>query len=191
MSDSESISLARVGDRPALDQLLEASRADLLSMASQALDPRIQARIRASDVVQQTCLSAIREFRQFHGADPAQFHAWLRQIHRRNILNAIRAERDTLGRSVTREQSPGCDEALSDDDTPSQFAARNEEQHRLRMALAALDPEDAELLRLRFHEDWSVQQLCSHWQLSRSALAWKLQKALKRIRELVESRTGE
>src|SRR5580704_11057698 len=53
----ELIERARVGDQAALGELLEKYRRYLWGLADKLLDDRAAARIDASDIVQQTCLS--------------------------------------------------------------------------------------------------------------------------------------
>ena len=86
----ELIERARGGDQVALGELLEKYRRYLWGLADRMLDDRAAARIDASDVVQQTCLSVHKQITEFDGHDDAQFAAWLRQIHERNIRNAAR-----------------------------------------------------------------------------------------------------
>jgi RNA polymerase sigma-70 factor (ECF subfamily) len=101
---------AREGDAEALGELLEKHRPYLRLLAERQLDPRLEARVDASDIVQQTCLSVHRAIREFTGDDPAQFLAWLRQIHERNIRNAFRDHIRLQKRSATRERVPTRDE---------------------------------------------------------------------------------
>src|SRR5580704_8652172 len=76
----ELIKRARGGDHAALGELLEKYRRYLWGLADRMLDDRAAARIDASDVVQQTCLSVHKQITEFEGHDDAQFVAWLRQI---------------------------------------------------------------------------------------------------------------
>jgi hypothetical protein len=86
---------AKDGDETALASLLSAHRDQLRHMADRALPDRLKARVDASDIVQQTCLSAFRQIALFEGSDPAQFAVWLRQIHGRNIKNVVRDQLQT------------------------------------------------------------------------------------------------
>jgi len=86
----ELIERAQGGDQAALGELLEKYRRYLWGLAERMLDDRAAARIDALDVVQQTCLSVHKQITEFQGHEPAQFAAWLRQIHERNIHNAAR-----------------------------------------------------------------------------------------------------
>ena len=71
---------ARRGDRDALGDLLQRHSGYLQLLVSGRLDKRLQSRVNASDVVQETFLEAHRDFGQFRGSSEAQFAAWLKAI---------------------------------------------------------------------------------------------------------------
>jgi RNA polymerase sigma-70 factor (ECF subfamily) len=100
----ELIDRARAGDPAALGELLQNYRGYLWGLADRMLDDRAAARLDASDIVQQTCLSVHKQITEFEGQDPAQFAAWLRQIHERNIRNAARNQLHAGKRAIDREK---------------------------------------------------------------------------------------
>jgi DNA-directed RNA polymerase specialized sigma24 family protein len=51
---------------------------------------RLAARLGHSDVVQQTCLPEQRNFARFEGRHAAEFLAWLRPVHEKELQNAWR-----------------------------------------------------------------------------------------------------
>jgi DNA-directed RNA polymerase specialized sigma24 family protein len=61
------LALAREGDESALGRLLEAFRDPLRIQARQDLRADLAPRVEASDIVQRTCLSAVRHFEDFRG----------------------------------------------------------------------------------------------------------------------------
>lgn len=187
MTDADLIRRARAGDRAAVDELLRGHRGQLLAAAQRALPPKLQGRLDASDVVQQTCLSVFQQMPEFVGDDPAQFAAWLRQVHERNIQNAIRDQVRVQKRSLTQEEPWGDrDVAAHQQSTPSQHAARNEEAGRLARVLGALPPDEREVLELRYLEGWTLQQVCDHVGLSKEAVIWRMHKGMQRVRELLK-----
>ena len=83
---------------------LERFRPYLLLLARVRLDPRLQAKLDASDVVQQTLLEAHQGLAQFRGQSSGEMAAWLRQALARNLANAVRDLRRAK-RDVARERS--------------------------------------------------------------------------------------
>ncbi len=79
---------------------LERFRPYLRLLARLHLDPRYQAKLDASDLVQQTFLQAHRALTGFRGQTDAELAAWLRQILARNMAHLARdhrrAKRDVL-----------------------------------------------------------------------------------------------
>src|SRR5262245_2890348 len=81
---------ALAGDRDAIGRLLDEHRAWLRLIAQREIGGKLAARLDASDLVQQSCLSALRNFPQFQGRTAGEFAAWLLAIHRRQVYDAIR-----------------------------------------------------------------------------------------------------
>jgi RNA polymerase sigma-70 factor, ECF subfamily len=180
---SELLRRARAGDRAALGELLENFRGHLRYLAQDLLDDRAAARLDASDLVQQTCLSVHKQIADFQGQDPAQFVAWLRQIHERNIRNAVRDQLHAGKRAVERE------ERLADRDvhavgqsSPSQRVVRNEESERLARAIAQLPADEAEALRRRFLEGQSLAEVAREMRMTKDALVWLMRRAMKNVK---------
>lgn len=66
----ELIKAAKGGDRDAIGELLTAYRSYLGTITEAELDGALRTRVDSSDIVQQTCLSAIRRIGDFNGAEP-------------------------------------------------------------------------------------------------------------------------
>lgn len=180
----ELIERARAGDQAALGELLEQCRGFLWRLADQGLDDRAAGRIDASDVVQQTCLSVHRQILKFDGRDPAQFIAWLRQIHENNIRNAARNQLHAAKRAVDREKRINDADVYSDrQPTPSQFIVRNEESDRLAAAIEQLPADEREALERRYLKDESLADIASAMGLTRSALVWLMNRAMNNLRK--------
>ena len=179
----ELLARARTGDQAALGELLENYRGHLRHLAENLLNDRAAARIDASDLVQQTCLSVHKQIAHFDGNDAAQFAAWLRQIHERNVRNAVRDQLHAGKRDISRE------ERLADRDvhaagqaTPSQQVARNEESARLAQAIARLPDDEQEALRRRYLEGQSLAEVGSAMGLTKDALVWLIKRGMKNVK---------
>jgi RNA polymerase sigma-70 factor (ECF subfamily) len=179
---------AQAGDRAALGRLLEQQRGWLRRIADDLLDPRVRGRLDASDVIQQTCLSVHRQIAHFDGHDPAQFVAWLRQIHEHNVQNANREQLHAARRHAGKDH-PLTDIDIADRiaETPSRRLSREEEASRLKAVLDTLPADEREALRLRYVDQQSLENSAAAMGLTRDALLWLIKRGLRRAREQLES----
>src|SRR5437762_8812514 len=133
----ELLHLARSGSVPALGQLLELYRNYLKLLARLQIDRRLQGKVDASDVVQETFLEAHRDFAQFRGTTEVELVSWLRQILVCNLANLVRHYRGTQRRDIRlerelaaelNESSRALDHGLvARQSSPSQQAAYHEQ----------------------------------------------------------------
>src|SRR5437660_5036837 len=91
---------ARVGDAAALGHLLELYRRYLALLARMQIGRRLQGKVDASDVVQETFLDAHRHFAVFRGESEAEFVQWLRQILAAKLADLQRRFLGAQGRDV-------------------------------------------------------------------------------------------
>jgi RNA polymerase sigma-70 factor (ECF subfamily) len=170
---------------------LEAFRAYLRLLARVGLDPRLQAKLDPSDIVQQTLLEAHKDFATFRGHGPEQLRAWLRQVLARNLANALRDFRRAR-RDVAREQaldgwvaqSSARVEAwlAADNSSPSAGLQRQEEASRLAAALEKLPETQREVVMLRHLHGWTLHDIARHLGRSRAAVAGLLHRGLVQMR---------
>src|SRR5689334_22701583 len=81
---------------------LESYRDYLRLLARLQLDPRLRAKLDASDLVQQTLLQAHEAWGQFRGRSDGELAQWLRQILSRNLSHVGRDFRRAR-RDLSRE----------------------------------------------------------------------------------------
>jgi RNA polymerase sigma-70 factor (ECF subfamily) len=153
---------ARSGDSKQLGELLEIYRRYLHLLARIEIGRNLQAKLDASDLVQDTLLEAHRNFPRFQGSSETQFVCWLRQIMAANLANFLRRYLGTQGRDVRLERelavrldrsSRMLDRSLIDrSSSPSHQAARREQAVLLADALEKLPEDYREALVLRHLE---------------------------------------
>jgi RNA polymerase sigma-70 factor (ECF subfamily) len=184
--DADLLRRALNGDADAVNALLTDQREFLLALARGRIGPQLQARVDASDIVQQTCLSVFRQLDEFRGEDPAQFVAWLRQIHERNIQNVVQAHAGTRKRAVDREQVVETwGDVAEQRPTASHDAMLREEQHRLAAALADIPSEERFILELRYFEGKTLAEIAELAGLSKEAVIWRMQKGMQHVRAVL------
>ncbi len=190
--------MASATDDPALP--LERFREYLRLLARMQIEPRLQAKLDPSYLVQQTLLKAHQAVEQFRGRTAAEQAAWLRQILANTLANAIRdfgrAKRDVgLERSLETAlaDSSARLEAwlVSPDASPSQQAERNEQLLSVAEKLAELPEIQREVLLLRHCEGWSLAEIASHLGRTRAAVASLLRRGLQQLRGHLGAGAGE
>ncbi|HEY3968123.1 MAG TPA: sigma-70 family RNA polymerase sigma factor [Planctomycetaceae bacterium] len=187
---------ARQGEDGARGALLEAYRAYLDILARMEIGRRLQTKLDASDVVQETFLEAHRNFGNFRGTAEPEFTAWLREILAARISNLVRHYMGTQARDVRREQglelnldqsSRMLDGGLcSLQGTPSQHAASREQGVLLAEALAQLPEEYREVVVLRQLQELSFVEVAERMERSVDSVQKLWVRALARLRHLVK-----
>jgi RNA polymerase sigma-70 factor (ECF subfamily) len=181
------IPLARDGDTAALGRLLDLHRDYLRGLAVQQLTPKLKGRLDGSDIVQQTCLSVHKQIGEFVGTKPAEFVAWLRQIHERNIRNVARNQLLVQKRAVNREEVLEQDNFVDPETSPSQIVLRDEDASRLRAAMVYLSDDEREAIHLRYFENWTLPQIGEHLGLSLDAVVWLLKRTMKQLKNRMQN----
>lgn len=182
---------ARTGDRDAAGSLLRRHRPYLKLIAQRSLDARVVVRVDPSDIVQQACLEAYRDLPAFRGASEGEWIAWLRRILQNTIAQTVEQHVLTQKRAVHRERSleallepgrPLGEFVELEGSSPSQRVLRGEAAVRLAEAIAMLPQDQAEAIRLRHLEGWTLERLAGHFGRSEAAVAGLLKRGLRKLR---------
>jgi RNA polymerase sigma-70 factor (ECF subfamily) len=162
---------ARAGDDAARGELLERYRDYLALLARLQINRRLQGKADPADLVQDTFLEAHRGFARFRGTTEGELVAWLRQILAANLVDLVRRflgtrRRDVrLERELAREleQSSRALEMglVAPHSSPSQQAARREQDVLLAEALARLPDAYREVLILHHLEGLSHPEVAA------------------------------
>jgi RNA polymerase sigma-70 factor (ECF subfamily) len=178
---SDLLGQAQGGNAKALDQIFTQCRNYLDIIARTLVDTWVQAKVDASDLVQQTMLEAFRGFKGFHGATEEEWLAWLRRILEHNVADLARQYAGTEKRQIRKEVAmrqpgEGASSALGRfdpvglGDSPSQELLRKERDLLLADALAHLSEDHKEVILLRNLERLSFEQVAEHMGRSRPAV---------------------
>jgi RNA polymerase sigma-70 factor (ECF subfamily) len=176
---------------------LERYRDYLHLLARLHLDARLRGKIDLSGVVQQTLLEAHQAWRsqQDRGAPTV----WLRRILANNLTDEVR-KRTAAVRDVQRERS--LEQAMdassarlaawvqADQSSPSQHAQREEELSRLAAALARLPDDQRTAVELHHLQGLPLADVAAQLERSKGATAALLFRALKKLRQFLEERSG-
>jgi RNA polymerase sigma-70 factor, ECF subfamily len=190
------LSQAQGGDEAALGQLLQSYRPYLALLARLRSDRRLQSKVDDSDLVQDTCLSAHRDFKQFRGSTEREFTAWLREIMAHATANLFRDQRRQrrdfrLEQQLSlnlNESSQMMERALiHPDSSPSQSAVRRERSVLMANALSQLPSDYREVLVLRELQGRSLAEAAEQMGRTPDAVQKLWARALVQMRRLMRS----
>jgi RNA polymerase sigma-70 factor (ECF subfamily) len=193
---------ARAGDAAALDALFARHRERLRRMVEMRLDRRLQARVDASDVIQDACVDALTRLEEYLREPRLPLFLWLRLVVGERLMKVHRhhlgAQMRDAGREVSlyRGALPQASSAalaaqlLGKHTSPTQAAVRAERLLRLQEALNALDPLDREILSLRHFEELTAAEAALVLDIKEDAAAKRYVRALKRLRQILAAMPG-
>ncbi|HEY3968023.1 MAG TPA: sigma-70 family RNA polymerase sigma factor [Planctomycetaceae bacterium] len=184
------------GEEGVRGALLETYRNYLELLARIEIGRRLQTKVDAGDLVQETFLEAHRNFGLFRGKSEGEFINWLRGIMAARIATMVRHFVGTQGRNVGRERdlqvnldqsSRAIDRGLvALQSTPSQKLERSELQVMFADTLAKLPPDYREVIVLRHFEELPVGEVATRMNRSVDSVQKLWVRGLARLRQLVE-----
>jgi RNA polymerase sigma-70 factor (ECF subfamily) len=198
---SESLLLrAASGDPDAWGRLLAAHQEQLARMVAFRMDPRLQGRVDAMDIVQDAFVEASAEV--YFRAPMVSLFVWLRGVVRNKLLEVHRHHLGTRMRDAKRDRA--LDAPRDPDDTsaalcihltagltrPSIAAVRGEIGARLAEALGEMDPIDREVLAMRHFEQLSNAEAAQVMGIQERAAAKRYLRALERLRNILSKMPG-
>lgn len=183
-------------DGPTRGQLLERYRHYLTLLARVQIGRRLQGKVDADDLVQDTFLLAHREFPSFRGQTEPELAAWLRRILANSLAMQVRHYMGTQARNPALELSLA-DEvdqssfALARDlaapiSSPSQQAAKREQAVLLADALQQLPPDYRETIILRHIEQLQFPEIAERMGRSVDSVKKLWVRGLASLRRLLE-----
>ena len=185
---------AQAGSVEALAHLCEAARTAMIDSARRGLPPALQAKLGASDIVQDAVVDAHRCFPQFAGRSPAEFFGWLRTILRRRVADSVRRYQVADRRSVNREvRLAECEHSYPCEIMPRVHAGpeasviRREDAAALEQAIAGLTDDGQAVLRLRHWEGKGFDEIALEIGKSEAAVRKIWYRSLQRLGEIVRS----
>ena len=169
------------GDREAFAALVARHQASVYRLARHVAGTRDE----AEDVLQQTFLSAWQGVSRFRGESSVR--TWLLTIARNAaVTRRVRAAREPI--DATPLDDLGI-RAGWGGPNPEQLAVAAEQQQRLAAALAALDPDEREILTLRDLEGLAGEDVAAMLGLTTAAMKSRLHRARLRLAEAVRGGT--
>jgi RNA polymerase sigma-70 factor (ECF subfamily) len=193
---------ARAGDRVALNEIFARHRDRLRRMVEMRLDWRLQARIDASDVIQDAFLDVATRLEEYLRDPKLPFFLWLRLVVGEQLTNLHRHHLGVQMRDARREVSlyrdalPEASSAalaaqlLGKQTSPTQAAVRAERMLRMQEAINSLDPIDREIISLRHFEQLTRAEAAQVLGIEEPAGAKRYIRALKRLKATLAQMPG-
>jgi len=203
MSSSEQSSLADLlnrakdGDLTARDRLFEKCRRYVGVVARAEVESWLQAKVDASDLVQQTMLDAHQGWDAFRGQTEGEWLAWLRQILTHNATDFVRQYGGTAKRRVSREvpirvATPDRSHDFLRDpadpgESPSEVVLRHEREIEVADAVCQLDNDYQEVVMLRNLQRLPFDEVARRMGRSRAATQMLWMRALRKLQQILSS----
>ena len=193
---------ARAGDQVALNELFARYRDRLRRMVDLRIDRQLQARIDASDVIQEAYVDAFSRWNEYLREPSYPVFLWLRLLVGERLLKLHRQHLGTQMRDAALEVSiyrgalPAASSAalaaqlLGKHTSPTQAVVRAERMIRVQDALNALDPIDREVLCLRHFEELTLVETALSLGIHEAAAAKRYIRALRRLKAALATMPG-
>ena len=138
------------------------------------------------EIMQEVALAAVRQASPL--LDPSKTAPWLYQLTVRQVLQYRRKmgrRRKLTAHYAQTKQPTEVDEAHLD---PLNYLLARERQQLIQQAVQQLPEQDAEILLLKYTENWSYHELAAHLGISHSAVESRLHRARRKLRQALAVR---
>lgn len=195
--DPEILQAISEGSVEALAEFLKTSERPLMAFISRRLGDGLRKKVEVEDVFQDVSAQAIRSITPELPGEREPF-SWLCQIAERKIVDAHRHHFQTQKRDAGKERA--LDTGSSSDSgggmvnmlvnsmtTPSAAFSRNAREARLHEALAGLNDDQREAIRLKYIENRSSKEIAEALGKSDVAIRVMLTRTMKQLHEILEA----
>jgi RNA polymerase sigma-70 factor (ECF subfamily) len=170
---------------------LEQYREYLALLARLQIDPRLQGKLDASDLVQQTLTKAHQRRDQFRGQSERERAAWLRRILGNTLIDQVR--KFSLEVELERSLQAALDGSsarleawlAAGGDSPSDRVVHQEQLLHLAGALAQLPDEQRTAVELHYLQESSVADIAARMGRTEASVAGLLRRGLQKLREFL------
>ncbi len=144
-----------------------------------------QDRSEAEDLVQETCLKALKGFSSFQPG--TNFRAWMYRILRNTFLTSRTGLKATATVSLDADDAP---ELPSAADTPEMIFIERSQQEVLQKAISELPIHFREILLLCEVEEMSYQDIATALTIPMGTVMSRLSRARRALREILQKKLG-
>lgn len=189
-------------DKAKLAELFDQNRDRLKRIVSSSMDRRVQGRMDASDVLQETFIEAFGRVHEYLAAPNVSLFVWLRFLAKQRLAMMHRQHLGVQARDARRDMP--LPEFANGHDAVSELAAqlaarlttasaalsRKELGLNIQNALEKLDDKSREILLLRHFEQLSNSESAEVLQISPTATHNRYIRALERLKRMLNAIAG-
>ena len=180
-----------------LVELFETDRQRLTQMVRLRMDRRLQGRVDAADVLQESYLECAKRFGEYLANPSMPLYLWVRFLTGQKLIDLHRHHLGTKMRDAGQEVSlyrgalPQASSVslaahlLGRLTSASRAVIRAETQMHVQEALNSLDPMDREVLTLRHFEMLTNEETAQVLRIKKTAASNRYVRALKRFKEVL------
>lgn len=196
VDDLDLLRHAQSGNEDALNEVLIKHRERLKRMVAVRMNQKLQSRIDASDVIQDTFIEASRALDAYLENPKMPVFIWLRRLAGEKLIQAHRQHLGAQKRAAGREQRifGGAPQATSQSmaiqlagsiTSPSQAVVKKEAKNQLLAALESMDEIDREILTLRHFEHLSSRETAEIMGMNHEAVRKRYVRALDKMQKIL------
>lgn len=196
ISDLDLLRNSLDSNEEAFNEVLLKHRDRLRRMVATRMNQKLQGRLDASDVIQDTFVEAARALDSYLANPKISVFLWLRHLAGEKLIQAHRRHLGAQKRTAQREQRilGGSPAATSQSlaiqlagrmSTPSQVVQKKEATQRLTEALDQMDEMDREVLTLRHFEQMSSRESAEVLGISYEAVKKRYVRALNKLQRIL------
>lgn len=196
IDDLELLRTSLKGNNEAFNEVLLKHRDRLRKMIAVRMNQRLQGRLDASDVIQDTFVEASRALDAYLENPKLPVFLWLRHLAGEKLIQAHRKHLSTQKRTAEREQRimGGTPAATSMSlaiqlagkmTSPSQAAQKKEATDQLMDALESMNEIDREILTLRHFEQLSSRETATVLDMTNEAVKKRYVRALAKLQKIL------
>ncbi|MFO1001435.1 MAG: sigma-70 family RNA polymerase sigma factor [Planctomycetaceae bacterium] len=182
---------AKAGSADALGELLQSFRDYLTVIADVELGSDLKAKVSASDLVQESCMEACRDFNRFPGTTSDDFRLWLRRVFLNNLANVVRGFRHTAKRDISKE-IPLLHQHVASGTTaaPGNAFIRDEELDAVRLAIQSLPEHFQQVITLHNYQRLPFEEIALRMHRSLDAVRKLWARGIEVLQRELERRNG-
>jgi RNA polymerase sigma-70 factor (ECF subfamily) len=195
--EDQALDKAREGNFTDFQLLLLESCEGLRDRIAGDMPADLRQLITVDDVIQEACVEAIRDIKQFERRGPGSFQSWLGEIARTCLLDFVRSHRrQKRGGHMSRQRISWIDvaehvmcnpEGRSPVPTPSRIAVGKEVICAVQAAVSQLPENERRVMRLYYLEQQPTENIAAELNVSPGAVRATVQRARQRLRDLLGS----